>query len=346
MFMDTKQRIQYIEYTIGYNFQNKDLLKQAFTRKSYAEEHNGTLDNEVLEFYGDKALDFVVMKKMSEYYGKLNNDNKFASAKSEGELTEIKKKLVCKEMLASKVRSMVLQYHLVMGEGDKKEEAHLTDSVQEDLFEAIVGAVAIDSGWNVEQLTTVVELMLDPDFYFENGFENSINYVNLVQQWTQKTRNALPHYEFYPVTSYTGEARSLKRKDKIGCCLNIGFSTFFYGEGESNSEARMAAAKKAYEYLQEHHLLVSLKDEVGAPELDRAINQLQELYQKGCIDEPRYVFSETHDQNGNPIWNCECHVAGFDLFFQCTHSSKKEGKKLVAYDMLKFYLNWEKDDET
>ena len=56
-----------IEQTIGYTFENKDLLQQAFVRKSYSEEHGGQ-NNEVLEFIGDKALDFSVVLIMMEKF--------------------------------------------------------------------------------------------------------------------------------------------------------------------------------------------------------------------------------------------------------------------------------------
>ena len=48
---------------LEYDFEDIRILRQAFTRKSYSDEHNGEHHNEVLEFYGDKALEFVVMKK-------------------------------------------------------------------------------------------------------------------------------------------------------------------------------------------------------------------------------------------------------------------------------------------
>ena len=53
--------IRRIENTIGYSFRNKDLLQQAFVRTSYSQE-NGGQNNEVLEFIGDKALDFTVIR--------------------------------------------------------------------------------------------------------------------------------------------------------------------------------------------------------------------------------------------------------------------------------------------
>ena len=65
----TKKELREIEKQIGYIFQNKMLLQQAFIRKSYSQEHPESEDNEVLEFIGDKALDIAVMKTLIEYYG-------------------------------------------------------------------------------------------------------------------------------------------------------------------------------------------------------------------------------------------------------------------------------------
>lgn len=59
-----------VQGQIGYDFKNLDLLQQAFTRRSYTAE-NGGENNEVLEFIGDKALDFVIVKLLIKKYGHL-----------------------------------------------------------------------------------------------------------------------------------------------------------------------------------------------------------------------------------------------------------------------------------
>ena len=64
-----------IENQIGYTFTNKKLLKQAFTRRSYSEEHGGE-NNEVLEFYGDKVLELIVGKLFSEWFGEIQENNR------------------------------------------------------------------------------------------------------------------------------------------------------------------------------------------------------------------------------------------------------------------------------
>ena len=63
-----KEDLIFIQDQIGYKFENTALLQQAFTRRSYSKEYGGE-DNEVLEFIGDKVLDLIVVKLLTEQYG-------------------------------------------------------------------------------------------------------------------------------------------------------------------------------------------------------------------------------------------------------------------------------------
>ena len=156
-----------IEQQIGYEFENRTLLQQAFTRKSYtAETHDGN-NNEVLEFLGDKVLDLIVVKALSEYYGDVNDRNEYESEYAEGKLTEIKKRLVESKMLAKRIDELGFAEYLIMGKGDKKNNVQNDTHVKEDLFEAILGAVAIDSGWDIDAMQDAVEMMLHLDFYLD-----------------------------------------------------------------------------------------------------------------------------------------------------------------------------------
>lgn len=341
--------LEYIQLHIGYTFKKRGLLCQAFTRKSYTEENKNALHNEVLEFYGDKALDFIIMKKMSEQYGHVGAGDLYASDKDEGSLTEIKKKLVCKEMLANKIRALEFQYRLIIGKGDIEKKVWEQESVQEDLFEAILGAVAIDSNWDIEALTKVVDQMLNPDFYFQNGFNNEIDYVQLVQQWYQKKYGRIPKYfvteGVRTVSLFQDCTRDNMSKMKFQCDLEISPFNFFQALGETKSNAKMEAAKKAYQYLEKNRLLISPVDEIGTPDFDRSVNQLQELYQKGYISEPQYNFSESHDENGNPLWECSCYLDSLRQGFSVTDTSKKQAKKKAAYHLVWIYLGEVKNDE-
>ena len=324
------ETMDFIQEQIEYWFENEKLLRQAFTRKSYSEEHNGAYHNEVLEFYGDKVLDFIVTRKFSYRFGELTRNGKYSSEKNEGQLTELKKKLVSKKMLAHRIDVLGLQEFLLMGKGDIAQKNQEDTSVKEDLFEAILGAVAIDCKWNTRILEDVVDKMIDIEHYINNGLENEQNYVDLIQQWCQKKYRDLPYYEFD------------EYRDGFECHLWLSkdwkpFTSFGY----SKREARMNAAEDAYQYLEVKNELILPIDEVGGPSMDRAINQLQELYQKGYIGEPWYTFMETYDDNGNPIWRCECHIVGKGYYLWRDSSSKKQGKKEVAYDMLCDILDWE-----
>jgi ribonuclease-3 len=214
-----------------------------------------------------------------------------------------------------------------MGKGDEAQNAQDQESVKEDLFESIIGAVAIDCGWKVEILEEVIDRMINIEYYLENGFQDDKNYVDLIQTWCQKKYGYLPEYNIYELN------------DGYECIISFSNEfNGFSGQGYSKREARMNAAREAFAYLDREHKWILPVDEVGEPDKDRAINQLQELYQKGYIGEPWYDFSETYDDNGNPIWRCECHVSGFDTYFCGNYSSKKYGKKAVAYEMLRYIL--------
>ena len=66
--------------------------------------------------------------------------------------------------------------------------------MKEDLFEAIIGAVALDSDWDMEELQEVIQIMLDPDSYLKDDTKD--NYVELIQEWTLKRYGAVPWYHF------------------------------------------------------------------------------------------------------------------------------------------------------
>ena len=73
----TTEEIVFVQDSIDYAFKNPELLEQAFTRSSYTKEHGGE-SNEVLEFIGDKALDFVVVKLLSDQFGKVREADAYS----------------------------------------------------------------------------------------------------------------------------------------------------------------------------------------------------------------------------------------------------------------------------
>ena len=67
-----RENIDYVQSAIGYHFKNERLLVQAFIRKSYSQEHPEVQNNEVLEFYGDEALDLYITKMMYKKFSKIS----------------------------------------------------------------------------------------------------------------------------------------------------------------------------------------------------------------------------------------------------------------------------------
>lgn len=340
--MDEKD-LKRIQEQIGYQFKNPALLKQAFTRSSYAKE-NGGEDNEVLEFLGDNVLDFIVAKKLARFYGK-RKKGVFSSDKREGELSSIKRALVSRHKLAHKINLLDFHKCLIMGNGDKTINVQDEDSVKEDLFEAILGAVAIDSGWSVKALERVTQNLLDIDYFLEDGNEE-YNFVDSVQRWAQKVCGVVPKYEYeenedYQLsTDYDDYLQFYHHgTPRFVCRLTLpDIDRAFEGDGDTKSEARQMAANEAYIFLSHHNLFPSMRDEIGEPSLEFAINQLQQLAQKGFINMPEYNFKERHDKNGNPVWLCECGVYKYGIFVG-ENNKKTEAKKTAAFETLRYILN-------
>ena len=324
---DLNDYLEDVQRQISYWFDEPELLFQAFTRRSYSQE-NGGANNEVLEFVGDRILDFYVTKILMDRYGDRNDDGEFITHKfkTEGSLTNIKKKLVCKEMLAHRIDKMGFADYLYMGKGDINTNQQEEASVKEDLFEAILGAIAIDSEWNPDELENAVNFMLNMDFFLEHGFNDEDDYVALVQQWNQKENGEVPEYEFEEL--YNGGFRAhLYLQTQRG-------RMHYYGEGDTKSEARAVVAEEAYDDLDENDELFTIMDEL--PEeltLDNAINTLQELAQKGYISMPEYRMpdDQVYDRNGNPYWTCSCYIRSHSIEETAYETSKKLAKKYSAY---------------
>lgn len=337
--------IEDVQRQIGYHFYDTKLLFQAFTRRSYSQE-NGGENNEVLEFIGDEVLDFYVTKVLIDKYGYINSDNEFWMDENmaEGSLTNIKKKLVNKKMLAKRIDDMGFNEYLIMGKGDIQNNKQDESSVKEDLFEAILGAIAVDSGWDGECLETSVSFMLNIDYYLDNGFTDEDDFVSLIQQWNQKENGEVPEYEFQELNQ-EGYGAYLYLETERG-------QMRYYGEGNSKSEARAVAAKNAYNDLDENDELFTIMDELPDElNLDNAINTLQELAQKGYISMPIYELSDNqiYDNDGNLRWQCECYVESHSIRDLALGSTKKIAKKYAAYlcicDICNLKNEYESEDD-
>ena len=286
-----KEEILFIQNQIGgYEFKNLNLLEKEFTRKSYTQE-NGGENNEILEFIGDKVIDIAVIRYLtkmyaSHYYNQLSvpvqfrryqNPEPFHCEKNEGQLTKLKQKLVEKKTLALRIDDLRFSQFLRMGEGDKKNNVDESPSVKEDLFEAIIGAVAIDCDYDCSRTQEVVETMLSPDMFLEDNEE--ADYVGKIYEWDDKKYNTTPLFRYFdgnPSRAWNSIATNQLVRQSINtmgtyesnhysrvCQVKIlNDLPVFEGYGKSNLEARKAACREAYLYLEKHNLLFSIKDEI------------------------------------------------------------------------------------
>ena len=126
-------------------------------------------------------------------WGKTEETGTFISDLDEGELTEIKKQLVQKNTLADAIDNLGIAYYLIMGKGDVEKNIQDSLSVKEDLFEAILGAIALDSNWDMEALQDSMNVMLNPG---ELMFDEDVNYVAEIQAWSSANSGNIPLHCF------------------------------------------------------------------------------------------------------------------------------------------------------
>ena len=321
-----------IENKIGYTFTNKTLLKQAFTRSSYAKEHY-VESNEVLEFIGDSILGMIVTKHLANRYETVFelSPNEFICELNEAELSEYKISLVERSSLAIATEKAELHNYLLMGNNDIANNVQNQASVKEDLLEAILGAIAIDSNWNFKVLENVVEKLIDINSRLESTEEHETEYK---KQLSEKLNT----------NAQFKETPSICKNLKYGYLITLGDSLLgeeCFGYGNTKNGAMKMAANRALKISHEIGNRASIvKNAVGDPDPDRAINQLQELFQKKIIPEPKYTFTQMNKvQTGNPLWSCSCSIEGvFTPTMLPTENSKNKAKKEAAYDAINYLV--------
>lgn len=195
--MKFEENIVKIEAAIGYTFRDKSLLRQAFTRTSYCNEHGSIYQsNEVLEFFGDSVLSAAIitllLRERTERYA-----HGIKTGLTEGDFSNIKSKLSDKKNLSESTERLGLEAYLLMGEGDAKLGIQKEPSVMEDLFESIIGAVYIDSGENMSAVLKTVSAMLDVKTYLSQSSAPMQSFKNALQEWCadKKHRRGAPVYK-------------------------------------------------------------------------------------------------------------------------------------------------------
>ncbi len=125
---------------IGYRFQDEDLLRQALTHSSYANEHHlpKLYNYERLEFLGDAVLEIITSEFLYREH----------PTWPEGEMTKMRASIVCEPTLAFCTRSMDLGKYLFLGKGEELTGGRKRRSVLSDVIEAVIGAIYLDGGFS------------------------------------------------------------------------------------------------------------------------------------------------------------------------------------------------------
>jgi ribonuclease-3 len=128
-----------IEEKIGVTFTDKDLLKQAFTHRSYLNENreSGLGHNERLEFLGDAVLELVT----TDYLYKNFPD------KAEGDLTAFRAALVNTISISDAATELGFNDYLLLSKGESKDTGRARSYILANTFEAVIGAIYLDQGY-------------------------------------------------------------------------------------------------------------------------------------------------------------------------------------------------------
>lgn len=131
-------RLETLEKTIDYQFQDKHLLAKAMTHSSYANEKKLGKSgcNERLEFLGDAVLELVSSDFLYDKYPDV----------PEGILTKKRASMVCEPSLAYCAREFGLPQYLYLGRGEDMSGGRNRDSIVSDATEALIGAIYLDGG--------------------------------------------------------------------------------------------------------------------------------------------------------------------------------------------------------
>lgn len=179
---DMNELLEELQDKIGYRFQNTDLLKQALTHSSFANEQkiNKLKDYERLEFLGDAVLELV----SSEFLFRENPQM------PEGQLTKLRASMVCEPALAYCAKDIDLGSYILLGRGEEYTGGRYRSSITSDVMEAIIGAIFLDGG--IENAKKHIYRFILSDL------ENKILFLDsktILQEEIQKKKDAQLRYE-------------------------------------------------------------------------------------------------------------------------------------------------------
>ena len=222
--------IKDLENAIGYRFQNIQLLQNALTHSSYANErwHNSLLSNERLEFLGDSVLGMLV----AEYLFRNFPD------RPEGDLTRMRADMVCEQTLAAAANKIGIGEHLLLGHGEERFGGRSRNSILADAMESVIAACFLDGGLEAAlQVVRKFILVEVPVTRLHN-----VDYKTKLQELVQQKKNQ--------VLSYVLVGESGPDHDKqFEVEVSLNGNVVGKGTGSSKKRAEQMAACSAVEKL-------------------------------------------------------------------------------------------------
>jgi len=222
--------IKDLETAIGYRFQNIQLLQNALTHSSYANErwHNSLLSNERLEFLGDSVLGMLVAEYLYSTFPQ----------RPEGELTRMRADMVCERTLAAVANRIGLGEHLLLGHGEDRLGGRNRDSILADAVESVIAACFLDGGMEAAKKFVQQFILVEvPVSKLHNA-----DYKTALQELVQQKKNQTISYVL------VGESGPDHDK-KFDVEVKLNGTVVGTGYGSSKKRAEQMAARAAIEKL-------------------------------------------------------------------------------------------------
>lgn len=224
------RNIGQLQKAIGYSFSNGDLLVQALTHSSAADDLHGS--NERLEFLGDAVLELVVSEYLFRNYKKMD----------EGTMTKTRAGLVYETTLYHIACDLNIGDYLILGRGEENSGGRTKTSILADAVEAVTGALYLDGGFN--KAKKFILMILEPykkDIIEQGGYND---YKTRLQEILQSIKkNCVIKYS---ITNQSGPDHA----KVYAAAVSFEDETIGRGKGKSKKDAEQDAAKNAIKNLQ------------------------------------------------------------------------------------------------
>ncbi|TLS49884.1 ribonuclease III [Paenibacillus antri] len=152
-------RFERLQAQLNIQFRDASLLREAFTHSSYVNEHKDATHNERIEFLGDAVLQLAVSQHLYRLY----------PSWPEGKLTFVRAAIVREQALSKLAKTLSLGEYLLLGRGEDLSGGRERPSLLADVFEAFVGALYLDAGWDAVIKFLTAHMFPEIEAYVERG---------------------------------------------------------------------------------------------------------------------------------------------------------------------------------